>query len=290
MSVIIKIKDKDDIRRICIPKSSNLESLNKMLNQLFKIDEFVIKYVDDENDLVTISCDEELQEAFRLTKENTILRMYLSRQDGAQLNVSTISPLERSSSSIETTTITVKPKQEPVLPIKKVVVSAVTSTEIRSTDPLLSPNPYVDLSQKLAEHLKTTTAAIAATSVGLSNRIASDVTKLSEQTTLTGSKLSADTLKISEDLANRTSAKSSELSKNIAKTTAEISNRIAQSNEQLAANSTKFGEQMRKETMERSLLLSEQTSESLNRLSDSTVTMVDEASARIRAVIMNVKV
>jgi len=249
----------------------------------------VLKYVDDENDLVTISCDEELQEALRLTKENAILRMYLSRQDGAQLNVSTISPLDKSSISIERAPsmehLIVKPKakEEPV----KVISSAATSTEKLPTS-----NPYYveDLSKKLAEQLKTATTSIAATSVNLSNRIAADVTKLSEQTAATGNKLSTDMTKRGEDLANRTSLKSSELSKNIAITTSEISDQIASTSGQLSAKSTKFGEQMRKETMERSILLSEQTSETLNRLSDSTAGMVDEASARIRAVIMNVKV
>jgi len=284
MSVIIKVKDRDDIRRLCIPRSTDFEHLKSVFAQLFGLDVFVIKYVDDENDLITLSCDEEVQEALRLTKENAILRMYISRLDGAALNVSSFSNLSASSSSIPTTT-----ERKAVTTITEKPSEVIISTTVTATEKIPVSAYTNDLAQKLAQ-IKFATENVASSSVSLSNQIASDVSKLSEQTAAKAASITTEVIKKSEDLANKTSSKASELSKNIATSTAKISTQVAAVSEQLSNKSVGLGEQIRKETMERSLLLSEQTSENLNRISDSTVGMVDDASERIRALIMNIKV
>jgi len=280
-----KVKDKDDIRRVCIPRTSKFDYINNLFGQLFKLESFVIKYVDDENDLVTLSCDEELHEAFRLTKDNGVLRMYISSQEGTPLNVSSFYAPD----NLSTSSFTNEQQPEQLRNTSSSIAATTTTTIVKPIADVshhhhhhnsnYSGVPIHDLAHVLAEHLKTTTESVASTSISASDRIASAITKLSEQTAAAA-----------DNLASKTSSKASEVSKNIAITTLELSNQIASTNQQIAATSLTFGEQMRKETLERSLMLSEKTSETLNRLSDSTVDLVDDASARIRAVIMNIKV
>jgi len=102
-SVTIKVRNNSDLRRIQISRSSTFESLQQLFSQLYKIDNFVIKYLDDEEDFITISSDEELVEAFRLTKEGSILRMTMTSGNESICNSNLSSSSLFSSTIVEQT-------------------------------------------------------------------------------------------------------------------------------------------------------------------------------------------
>jgi len=74
--VSIKIQFGSDIRRVTLPTDSftfaELTDLSKNLFGTALPDTFTFKYTDDENDLVTVSSDAELQEAFRSIRNNIL--------------------------------------------------------------------------------------------------------------------------------------------------------------------------------------------------------------------------
>lgn len=76
--LVLKIKFEEDTRRITVQKEPNYKELNDILHQLFPnlLDRsFTIKYLDDDKDLITITCDMELQEAISLNQN--LLRIFL---------------------------------------------------------------------------------------------------------------------------------------------------------------------------------------------------------------------
>lgn len=84
MSLVLKISYNDDIRRVSLENTSNFAQLTTIIRNLFKFGpnaELVVKYEDDEKDLVTITSDLELKEAVGLaSKTNSVLRLYVSEK------------------------------------------------------------------------------------------------------------------------------------------------------------------------------------------------------------------
>jgi hypothetical protein len=79
MSYLLKIKLQDDTRRISFKERPTLAQLKETLQQLFahvNIAQFNLKYLDEENDLVTISCEMELDEALK-QPNNKVIRLFL---------------------------------------------------------------------------------------------------------------------------------------------------------------------------------------------------------------------
>jgi len=65
--VVIKLKFEDDIRRLTIETSPSFEEFVGLVKKLYADSlpvNFVLKYLDDENDLVSITCGREVEEAF----------------------------------------------------------------------------------------------------------------------------------------------------------------------------------------------------------------------------------
>jgi len=67
---VLKIAFKDQIRRITVPEESlNWAQLCKTIGELFILpDNWMLKYIDDEGDEISVSSDRELAEALRLLK------------------------------------------------------------------------------------------------------------------------------------------------------------------------------------------------------------------------------
>jgi len=86
MKVLLKIKLGEDIRRVTLNDRPAFESLVVLLNNLFPGEKggLLIKYVDDEGDLVSITHDSELIEAWSFASEvsstKPILRLVLERK------------------------------------------------------------------------------------------------------------------------------------------------------------------------------------------------------------------
>eukprot|EP01122_Echinamoeba_exundans_P016242 TRINITY_DN816_c1_g2_i1.p1 TRINITY_DN816_c1_g2~~TRINITY_DN816_c1_g2_i1.p1 ORF type:complete len:330 (-),score=88.33 TRINITY_DN816_c1_g2_i1:115-1104(-) len=80
MALSLKTSFRDDIRRVSISAdltfSALVERLKKMYSDL--IEEFVIRYRDEDGDVVSVTSDEELAEAIRLSKlAGSVLRLWV---------------------------------------------------------------------------------------------------------------------------------------------------------------------------------------------------------------------
>jgi len=76
--IVIKLQYGQDIRRVTIEKSASLVELVDLAKSLFKDtlpQSFQFKYKDDEGDLITIASDRELEEGFRLSKEQGLFKI-----------------------------------------------------------------------------------------------------------------------------------------------------------------------------------------------------------------------
>jgi len=86
-ALIVKIKLDSDTRRISLDRAPSFEELAQISRQLFSLqhNNFVLKYQDDEKELVTLTTDMELREALNVvSKTDNILRLtILERQKPA---------------------------------------------------------------------------------------------------------------------------------------------------------------------------------------------------------------
>jgi len=84
MSFPVKISFNDDIRRVSLERNISFEELVHAAKNLFKFapaSEVVIKYEDDEKDIVTVSSDLELKEAVSLSSRfGRVLRLFVSEK------------------------------------------------------------------------------------------------------------------------------------------------------------------------------------------------------------------
>jgi len=88
--VVIKLQYKDDIRRVTVDHLLNFSELRTLAQSLFENSlpsSYVFKYKDDEGDLITVSSDRELSEAFRLVKDQEIVRISIFAQQENKPNV-----------------------------------------------------------------------------------------------------------------------------------------------------------------------------------------------------------
>lgn len=77
--VVLKIKFGEDTRRVSFEGASTYASLVTLLKQIFPNlpNNFRVKYLDDDQDLVTISTDIELKEAISVAEGNKVLRLFI---------------------------------------------------------------------------------------------------------------------------------------------------------------------------------------------------------------------
>ena len=95
--LVLKIKTKEQIRRISFEQPPKFVELLKILLQLYQDSAFKIKYLDDENDLVTITNDLEFQEAIHCIQGQSqplILRLFLEKSNNKYSEKGTICLLD----------------------------------------------------------------------------------------------------------------------------------------------------------------------------------------------------
>lgn len=84
MSFVIKIRFNDDTRRIALEKAPAYQELVALTTQLFEIVPACFKYLDDEQDVITVTNDQELQEAVSVSaKLKSILRVFVVEVKGS---------------------------------------------------------------------------------------------------------------------------------------------------------------------------------------------------------------
>lgn len=79
--IIAKIKYNEDTRRASIDLPLEIKNLFGILQELFPsllTNQFVVKYVDEDSDYITVSSNLELGEALRVaSKQNNVLRLFV---------------------------------------------------------------------------------------------------------------------------------------------------------------------------------------------------------------------
>eukprot|EP00954_Amorphochlora_amoebiformis_P019706 1334294-Amorphochlora_amoeboformis.AAC.1 len=79
MSATIKIVFQKDIRRVALPQEAPFKKLEDAIGRFYP-NEFpngvYVRYLDDEEDYVTVTCDQELLDALELS--SSTLKLYLS--------------------------------------------------------------------------------------------------------------------------------------------------------------------------------------------------------------------
>lgn len=91
--ILLKIKLGEDLRRITLDEKPSYEALVALLRSLFSEDlasnTFAVKYVDDENDLITISHDREVSEAWEFAlnagSSRPLLRLVIENKSPKQI-------------------------------------------------------------------------------------------------------------------------------------------------------------------------------------------------------------
>lgn len=73
--VSVKANKDGDIRRFVLPDGADYVQLRTQLGSVYSFSQFTIKYKDDEGDLVTLSSDDELEEAIALAGTGGLLRV-----------------------------------------------------------------------------------------------------------------------------------------------------------------------------------------------------------------------
>lgn len=84
----LKIKYGEDTRRVTLNPKLTFAELSQLIRQCFQINDFNVKYEDDDKDLITISSDLELKEAIILTMKanqgSRVLRLFVSNKETQQ--------------------------------------------------------------------------------------------------------------------------------------------------------------------------------------------------------------
>jgi len=93
--LVLKIKYGEDTRRISVDLPLTIKQLFGILQEIFPtLGQFTVKYVDEDNDYITVSSDLELREALNVAnkQQNNILRLFVFDKAGASKPV----PVEES--------------------------------------------------------------------------------------------------------------------------------------------------------------------------------------------------
>jgi hypothetical protein len=72
--IIVKSTFEGDVRRFQCSKDTTFEVLSSIIRDTYKIENFTLRYSDEEGDMITVDSDQELREAFRLN-ENSVLKL-----------------------------------------------------------------------------------------------------------------------------------------------------------------------------------------------------------------------
>jgi len=88
--IVLKISWKDDTRRFRVPYDIPFQRLREEVAQKFALADFRLKYIDEENELITVASDRELHEAIEYLREvdpRKIVRFFVRTADDASTEV-----------------------------------------------------------------------------------------------------------------------------------------------------------------------------------------------------------
>jgi hypothetical protein len=150
-AVIIKAELKDDIRRFSTPSNITFADLQSRLRQLYGLSAQTIslKYVDDEKDLVTLSTQDEMEEALRVaSRQNFVLRIFVflpDMQPPAQLEFK-----QQQALTASLTLPSILPSQLPIISIPLATVEPAAAAKASPADKAVPPPAALSLTLTLS--------------------------------------------------------------------------------------------------------------------------------------------
>jgi hypothetical protein len=204
--LIVKVCHQGEIKRVAVPLAVALAELRIKLATLFGLPTgtpVILKYLDDENDLITLGEDEELQEAVRLAQRaNLVLRvhMFLPNQPMPAVD------FRRSAASSSSSSAPVPSLLSSQLPQLTSALSSTAAAAVAAS-PSGSSVP-VSLSVIVVEHHH---GAIAQRTATLSSATSALVEKNAAEVTAKTQQQADQTATVVEDLSRQTSARVEQL-------------------------------------------------------------------------------
>jgi len=302
----VKIHFQNDYRRFSIPISATFEQLKEQIAQIYKItEEFTVKYIDDEGDLISLTTNSELIEAVRFANNQVppILRLAIFANSSSECTTQEqqkqiiISADKKEEPSLSCTDIdTNASKEYPVIDIsqweapKKEVVQSIQELpahQPQSVQELPAHHSHAEIKKTIAQETKDLSRE---TSKSVQNSSLSTVMEthkysaavMENYPTTENSLVCSELSKQIADVCRNLSKTTSELCETMSKmTTAESSTNIAAEINSMSNDTVKLCHKLSKETAEmlekqaretekHSALLKEQ-SEKLGELSRQTV-------------------
>jgi len=289
--IVLKAKYLDDLRRLPISRRTNYKSLEQILANIFNIVVHSIKYQDDEGDEIRITCDEELNEAYRLAAKTTIPVLRVTLEGERYERKVTVSV----------------PNEEPLLTSytpKIVRVSSAGNADVvifedekgNTQVNLLKEQICVNLPTSLQPQIEDISFRYkekTLTVSQLADYISKDISQLSVDTTKRNVFLAEEASTIGNEEREQMKASTFELSKISAEKVVQLSRSIAEATEKVASSAALLGDELCKVTLSNMLELSDKARERTNELSDKARERTNELSSitsqRLDEVLRNFK-
>jgi len=290
-TVPIKANMNGDFRRFTVNKNTvTFTPLYQVLCNLYKQNDLIIKYLDDEGDKITISTDEELTELIRLTKvaKSNVIRLFVFEGENTQtVNTNHFSPTNVAShpflvlsdlgNSNNILPAQVQSSLSTLFAVEKVPSNQLPRTKDQDTYSEFSTS-ISTLSSTTASQMRQLSSDTAKQTVDISRGMVSGVSDLSKQTANTNISLAQQTAAMSSVLSQQTASKSSELSRETACNSLNLANQAKT-----------IGAEDRLATSERSSELSRDTADKTSQISKETAQQVEDLSRSIAKMILNLK-
>jgi len=272
--IFVKEKFLDDLRRLPISRRTNCNTLEQIIANLFNITVQSIKYRDDEGDEVRITCDEELNEAYRLAEKEALPILRITVQGEKQ----------------PTKQMAIVPNEEPKVTsyIPKIArISSTGTPEVIITEDekgntkinLVNEQICVNLPTSLQLQVddisfqyKEKTLSISQ----LADFISKDVSQLSVDTTNRNVILAEEASNFGNKDREQIRTSTMELSKASAEKVVQLSKSIAEATERAAVSATLLGDELCKVTLANMSDLSDKARDRTNEISNSTSQRLDE--------------
>jgi hypothetical protein len=91
----IKIVFENEIRRFKLDQSAlgqSFDTVSKVVKESYVLDEFELKYVDDEQDQCLVTSEEEMKEALRFASKDKILKLFVTKKSKVESKTETKTP------------------------------------------------------------------------------------------------------------------------------------------------------------------------------------------------------
>jgi hypothetical protein len=295
--ITIKVDFNGDLRRLSLPTSLSLAELRLKVAAIFGLDAslLILKYIDDENDLITLDGEDEMKEALRqcsVTSRALRLFSFVSNEPRRQLAAAAACSAPTTSTVLSSAALTAS------LATNAAAVAAAPSpaAECPPAPTAESTTALASSSDSIPEAPCNDTAAAHQSKVKISERTAQLVEQTSErmisiakEIEVSTSTLCNETAMLCSEISTKQAAKTFDAAMNLekySKLSMDTAARVATLSEEIAARCSRLAEEMSARQASSaqlaaasSALMQPKMQSDLRKLSDATSARVGELSA-----------